>query len=187
VNRIRVREITGLDTLAGKSGGQRDFPKFMAAIEEMPEGSTVVLDWLGVEIATSSYFGSTFIPVLRMAMAGDLNRYFIVGGLNRTCLDELKLVLESQGLVTLLGELDKNGRIRSVQVLGEIDPAYAETLAAVQEAKGASASELHDRKSRPHSVRIGRTGWINRLSNLHRLRLVRKRKMGREFVFEAVN
>ncbi len=186
MKKIKVREITGLDTLAGKSGGLRDFPKFMAAVEDAPEGSTVILDWRGVEIATSSYLGATFVHLLKMTMAGDLDRYLVLTGLNRTCLDELKLALELPGLVALLGSVGKNGTIESLQIFGKLEPPYVQTFAEVQKANGVSASELHERPARTQ-IAIGKTGWINRLSNLHRLRLVRKQKIGREFVFKAVN
>ncbi len=182
MTRIKIREVTGQDILAGKSDGLRDYPKIMSAVEETTSGDTVVLDWSGVEIATASYFGATFVPLLRMAMAGQLDRYFIVTGLNRTCLDELKLVLELQGLVALTGEWKENG-IRNAEVLGRLDPAYADTLNAVQRAQAASATELFKKHTR---TPIGKTGWINRLSNLHRLRLVRKERVGREYVFQAL-
>lgn len=186
MQRIKVRELTGLDTLAGKSGGARDFPKFVAAVEDSPEGCTVLLDWSGVEIATASYFGATFMPLLRMTMVGGLDRYLVLTGLNRTCLDELKLALEVPGLVALLGDCGKNGTVNSVQLFGKLEPVYVEAFAEVQKSKGVSASELHDRQIRSHS-RIGVTGWINRLSNLHRLRLVRKQRIGRRFVYKPLN
>jgi hypothetical protein len=186
MKRIKVREITGSDTLAGKCGGSRDFLKLMAAVEDSPEGSTVILDWTGVEVATASYFGATFVRLLRMTMAGDMDRYLVLTGLNRTCLDELKLALELQGLVALLGDRGKNGAIESLQFFGTMEPAYVQTFAEVQKARGVSASELHKRQVPTHNP-IGKTGWINRLSNLHRLRLVRKQKVGREFVFKPVN
>jgi hypothetical protein len=183
---IRVRDITGSNTLAGKSGGLRDFPKFVAAIEAVREASTVFLDWSDVELATASYFGATLVPLLRMTIAGDLDRYLIVGGLNQTCLDELKLVLEHLGLVVLLGDLSRKSAVRSVSVLGKLDTSYAEAFAAVQKAHGASAAELHARQGRT-GTRIGRTGWIKRLTNLHRLRLVKKQRSGREYVFQSIS
>jgi hypothetical protein len=185
MNRIGVKKLTGLDTLAGKSGGLRDFPKFMAEIEETPSGDTVILDWTGIEVVTASYLGATFGTFLRMAMAGDLDRYFVMVGLNKAGIDELKLVVEVQKLVALVGELNKDGSVHNVESLGFLDPAYAETLQAVQKAKTASAMSLYER-ARNHT-RIGKTAWINRLSNLHRLRLVRKQRIGREYVFEAVS
>lgn len=183
MTRIKMREVTGQDILAGKSDGLRDFPKLVGAIEQTPADETVVLDWTGVEIATASYFGATVVPLLRMAMAAEPDRYFIITGLNVTCLDELKLVLELQGLVAIVGEW-KGGRVRNVNVLGKLDAAYAETLDAVQQMEFASATELHEKhKGR---IRIGKTGWINRLSNLHHLRLIRKQRVGREYVFQSL-
>jgi len=184
MTRIEVKKITDLDTLAGRSGGLRDFPKFMTAVEGAPSGDTVVLDWSGIEIVTASYLGATFGTLLRMAMSGGLDRYFVMTGLNKAGLDELKLVVEVQNLVALVGDLDQDGSLHNVESLGILDPAYVEPLHAVQKAKTASAMSLYERaRSR---TKIGKTGWINRLSNLHRLRLVRKQRIGREYVFEAV-
>ncbi len=181
---IAVRAVTGREILAGKSDGMRDFPKMLDAVEQTPPGDTVVLDWGGIEIATASYFGATLVALLRMAMAGELDRYFIVTNLNRTCLDELKLVLEYQGLVVLLGDW-KGGHIRKVQVLGTLESPYAATLEAVQKLLCASATELH--QGQQGGAVIGKTGWINRLSNLHRLRLIRKERVGREYKFHALS
>jgi hypothetical protein len=185
MTRIRIRQLTGLDTLAGKSGGLRDFPKFLAAIEQMPSGDTVVLDWSGIEIVTASYLGATYGTLLRMAMAGDLDRYFVVTGLNKNGLDELKLVIDVQKLIALVGDSEEDGSLHNVHFLGSLDPAYAETLQAVQKIKTASALDLYKRAQT--RTRIGKTAWINRLSNLHRLRLVRKLRVGRQYMFESVN
>jgi hypothetical protein len=187
MNVIDICKITGSNTLAGKSAGQRDLPRMMAAIQETPDESSIILDWSGVEIATSSYFGTTVVPLLRMSMTGGLDRYFILTGLNSTCVDELKLVLESQELVALYGRRTRVGGIENLVVLGNLAPAHAETLAALRDTNGVSASDLHKRAARDHGRGIGKTGWINRLSNLHRLRLVRKHKTGRETVFEAIS
>jgi len=181
---ISIREVTGRDILAGKSDGLRDFPKLLDAVEQTSPGETVVLDWDGIEIATASYFGTTLIALLRMAMASELDCYFVVTNLNRTCIDELKLVLELLGLVVLTGEWT-NGGIRKTQVLGSLDASYAETLGAIQKSVSASATELHT-ANRGRSG-IGKTGWINRLSNLHRLRLIRKERVGREYKFHALS
>lgn len=184
MTRIKIREVTGQDILAGKSNGMRDYPKLLSAIEGTATGETVVLDWSDVELATASYFGATFVPLLRLAMEGQLDRYFVLTGLNQTGAEELKLVLENQGLVALVGEW-KEGHVRNAKVLGQLDPAYAETLDAVQRVEVASATDLF--KKHTTRTRIGKTGWINRLSNLHRLRLLRKQRIGREYVFEALS
>jgi hypothetical protein len=183
--RIDAKKVTGLDTLVGKTGGIRDFPKFMSAAAEAPDGSTVMFDWSGVDLATASYFGSAVLPIIRMTMMGDLDRYFVFVGLNQTALDELKLVLEFNGLVVLLGDVDRSGNVRNLRVLGKLESPYAETLKVVQEVESASASVLHKQQHRT-GTRIGKTGWVNRLSHLYSLRLLKKHKVGRELVFETV-
>lgn len=186
VRRINVRRITGLETLAGKSGATRDFPKFMNEVEASPEGSTVLLDWSDIEVATASYFTGTYIRLLRMTMTGDMDRYLILAGLNDTCLDELKLALELTGLVGLMTDCGKKEFIKNVRAFGKLEPAYVEALEAVQRTNGISASELYQQSARGKD-RIGKTAWVNRLTNLHRLRLVRKQKSGRQFIFKPVN
>jgi len=157
----------------------------MSAVAEAPDGSTIILDWSAVDLATSSYFGSAVIPIIRMTVVGDLDRYFVFVGLNQTSLEELKLIIEYTGLVVFLGDLDRNGSPRNLRVLGKLESPYAETLTAIQTAESASASVLHKQQHRS-GTRIGKTGWVNRLSHLHRLRLIKKHKVGREFVFETV-
>jgi len=183
--RIDARKVTGVETLVGKTGGIRDLPKFMAAVAEVPDGSTIILDWSGIDLATASYFGSAILPIIRMTTVGDLDRYFVFTGLNQTSLDELKLVIEYNELAVFLGDLNRSGGIRNLRVLGKLESPYAETLTAIQGAESASASGLHKQQHRT-GTRIGKTGWVNRLSHLHRLRLIKKHKVGRELVFETV-
>jgi hypothetical protein len=183
--RIKVRQITGTDTLIGKIGGARDFPKFMEAVSATAEGSTVVFDWSGIEIATASYFGSTVLPLLRMSQTGDMDRYFLHVALNQNCFDELKLIVEYQNLVVLVGDTSRGDSIQNLRVVGKLEAVYSETLAAIEAAQTASASTLH--KDQPtKGAKIGKTGWANRLSYLFRLRLVKRQRVGRELVFQPI-
>lgn len=184
MTRISIRELLGKEILAGKSDGLKDYPRLLDAVEQIRNGETVVLDWEGIELATASYFGATLVTLLRMAMNTELDRYFIVANLNRTSLDELKLVLEFQKIAVLIGDW-REGKVRRTQVLGTLESPYAETLEALEKLMGASAAELHH----AHRSRsgIGKTGWINRLTNLHRMRLIRKERIGREYKFHALS
>jgi hypothetical protein len=184
--RINVRQITGLETLIGKIGGTRDFPKFMEAVAAAPEGSTLIFDWAAIEIATASYFGSTVLPLLRMSTTGDMDRYFLHVGLNENCLDELKLVVEYQNLVVLVGDAGRGDSIRNIRAVGKLELIYSETLAAIRASETASASTLH--KGHPsNGTKIGKTGWANRLAYLFRLRLVKKQRVGRELMFQPIH
>ncbi len=183
--RMRLREVMGSNTLAGKSAGLRDFPKLMAAVQRTPDGSTIVLDWSDVEIASASYLGSTLMVLLRMAISGDLNRYFILTGMNGCCFDELGLVLELQGHAVLVGEIGRGGRVQGVQLVGKVDPSHASTFAEVVKSGALTASQLHERSGSLGLAKIGKTGWINRLNALHNERLLRRARVGREFVFHV--
>jgi hypothetical protein len=184
MTRLKVKEIVSSSALAGKSAGIRDLPKFLAAVQQTPPGSTIVFDWSGVEIASASYLAATFFVLLRMAISGDLDRYFIVSGMNGCCLDELNLVLDLQNHAVLVGQMGRGGKVHSLQLLGKIDQSHLSTFTEVATTEGISAAELHRRsKAKNHSA-IGKTGWVNRLNALHRERLLRRTKIGREFVFE---
>jgi hypothetical protein len=182
--RINVKELTGSDTLIGKTDGQRDMPKFVSVVLQNDNDETLLWDWNDIEIATASYFATTIVPALKMLISGDLNKYFIFVRMNKNCLDELKLVLEAEELVVMLAEI-RGKNVQSVNLIGKLDPAYADTFAEVVHRKKVSAAELF-RDFRPNNkVKIGKTAWANRLAGLSRLRLVRKEKIGREFVFRA--
>lgn len=185
MERLNVKSVSGFDMLIGKSDGQRDLPKLAAAVVGAPDGATLAWDWSGVRVATASYFASTYVPLLKMVVSGELDRYFILVGMNKNCEDELRLVLDAQGLPTLIAQGSKGGRIREVRVIGKLDSAHAETLERIIERPGASATDLHEHAC--GKGRIGKTAWINRLTALNRYRLVRRRKAGREYVFEPVH
>jgi hypothetical protein len=185
-NEVDVKKLTGSDTLIGKTGGMRDFPKFLEAVLGTPAENTVIFDWSTVEIATASYFGTTVLPLLRMSMAGDVNRYFVHVGLNQNCLDELKLVIEFQNLAVLVGDSTVGDSIQNIRVVGKLEKPYSETLAMVEKLESVSATALHESQANK-SVKIGKGGWANRLSYLFRLRLVRKERIGRELVFQAIH
>jgi len=181
--RLNALKITGSKYLVGKIGGQRDLPKFMAAVTATPDDSTVILDWSGVAHASASYFGSAILPILRMTTNGDLDRYFIFTNVNQNSLDELKLVADHLNFVVLLGDVNRNS-IENIRVIGKLESPYSETFEAISNAQTASAATLH--KMQNKNMKIGKTGWANRLAYLSELRLVRKQKVGRELVFQPI-
>lgn len=183
--RLSITKVVGSNMLAGKAAGQKDFPLLLAAIREAPDSATVALDWSEVEIATASYFGATLMPLIRMAISGDLDRYFVIVGMNESCLDELRLVLDLQSHAVLVGEFDRHGRIGKINIVGKIDPSHILTFTSVAAAEAISATELYLRNKAQGQSKIGKTGWINRVNTLYRERLLRRKKIGREFVFEV--
>ena len=179
---INVKELAGSDTLIGKTDGQRDMPKFLSAAFQNDSEETLLWDWSGVQIATASYFATTVVPMLKMLISGDLEKYFVFSRMNHNCLDELRLVLDAEELVIMLAET-KGERVQAVRLIGELDPVYADTFNEIVHRKRTSAAQLFQDFRPRTKIKIGKTAWANRLAMLSRLRLVRKEKIGKEFIF----
>jgi hypothetical protein len=180
---IDVHKMTDSEMLIGRGGGRRDFPKFVEATFAALEGETVLWDWSGIRVATASYFAAAFVPVMKMLVSGGLDKYFVLHGLNINCEDELKFVLESEGLVTLVADEVKGGRVLSARPLGKLDSVHAETLNRVVRKPGISAKRLYAESISKGRTKIGMTAWINRLVSLYRLRLIKRKRVGRQFTY----
>ena len=181
---VDVRQLTGSDTLVGKTDGQRDAPKFVNLVFGDDREESLLWDWSGIEVATASYFATTLIPLMRMITSGELAKYFLLAGLNRNCLDELTLVLNAEELVAMIVQM-KGNKVASVDLVGKLDPVYVSTFREVVRHGAVSAAELFKNSQHRGKSQIGKTAWVNRLTGLNRLRLLRKEKVGREFVFHA--
>lgn len=175
---IRVRNVAASDMLVGRSEGRRHFPKFIEAIYKSPELRTVVLDWTGVRIVTASYVAATIVPLLNVVGSGELEKYFVLTKMAPNCEEEIRFVLEAEGLAMFAANRGKRGRLEGVRTLGRLDHALAEALEQVIRHPGASANDLLVLSAGTGKTHIGVTAWINRLSNLHKLRLVRRTRVG---------
>jgi hypothetical protein len=184
LRRVSVRQLTGSDTLVGKTDGQRDAPKFVNLVFGDDREETLLWDWSGIEVATASYFATTITPLMRMITSGELAKYFLFTRLNKNCLDELSLVLNAEGLVAMMVHM-KGEKVASVDLVGKLDPVYANTFREVIRRGAISAAELFKHSQHRGKSQIGKTAWVNRLTGLNRLRLLRKEKVGREFVFHV--
>jgi hypothetical protein len=184
LRRVNVRQLTGSDTLVGKTDGQRDAPKFVNLMLGDDREESLLWDWAGIEVATASYFATTLIPLLKMITSGELAKYFLFTGLNKNCLDELALVLNAEGLVAILVKM-KGEKVAAVDLIGKLDAVYVTTFKEVLRHGAISAAGLFKESQQRGKSQIGKTAWVNRLTGLNRLRLLRKAKIGREFIFHA--
>ena len=184
LRRVNVRQLTGSDTLVGKTDGQRDAPKFVNLVLGDDREESLLWDWTGIEVATASYFATTLIPLLKMITSGELAKYFLFTGLNKNCLDELSLVLNAEGLVAMMIKM-KGEKVASVDLVGKLDAVYVSTFKEVLRHGAISAAGLFKESQHRGKSQIGKTAWVNRLTGLNRLRLLRKEKVGREFIFHA--
>jgi hypothetical protein len=158
-------------------------------------GELVVVDFKGIESATGSYLKATVVRLLQLGAASVnaraeqdpdtwLNVYPLVANLNAELSDELDQVLAIQEVPCL--EVVKAGDdgVIAAKLRGPLDRALRETLRAVEELRSATATALSERFAA--DAKIATTAWNNRLSDLCVRRLVRRRRVGRQWVYEPV-
>ena len=177
---LKIRKLADSRFLTGRKLGKRDRPKFIAACRQIEPETTVVFDWGGVTVATSSYCDETLIHILRAIRLGDLHLYPLVVGMNENCVEEAEYALNVAGEAVWIAAL-KRGRIEVVRVLGRLESPYRETLSEILLRGSISPSDYGDRPG--GATAIGRTGWLNRLGYLNKSGFIRKTKIGRTTVY----
>jgi hypothetical protein len=180
---LRVRDITERDMLFGKAAARRDLRLFEAFISKVSECETIVWDWSGITIATASYLAGTCVQLFKRTLSGELDKFFVLVGLNDNCREELRLVLEAEPIVMLMADRSSGGQLVGLRPVGNLDPAYFEAFAHAAKKGKVSATMLFRLPLHGGKARIGKTAWINRLVGLYRARLLRRERTGREFVY----
>lgn len=169
--------------LAGGDMGVSHLPKLLAAALRAEAKELVIFDFTGVD-ATASYLSQGVVKLVRMARAGDLDRFFVFSGLNRHTRDDLEIVLELQKLAAfVIDSPEKFASTRAAEVLGHLEPFYRKTLDQVLASASATAEQIMEAAP---SEGIKKTGWLNRLAFLSEQRLIRREKRAREFIFKPI-
>lgn len=186
-----------LDRLAG--GPSLDEPGEAVALD-------VVLDMDEVETATASYLKATFLYLLRRAGAVEagvlrpldrsvqardqvgrasqaaLNIFPMVAGLSPDVREELDELLVGRKLSALEVVELEGQRILQARLRGVREGIVVDTLRILMREGEATAAQLFER----YGSGINVTGWNNRLADLHWLRLARRRKEGRFWIYAPV-
>jgi hypothetical protein len=183
MRRIGLKDALGSESLVGRSMAIEHFPKLVALAFGGDKDETIIWDFGDVDLATASYIGGTFVPLIRMVTSGKLARYFVFANLNEHCQDELSLVFEAEKLAALCLQEKEEGHGGDSKIIGHLDPAYRDTLATVLAKGRVSAAMLQGGKERQDKVK--RTTRIKRLTTLVSQGLLRRMKVGREYVYEA--
>lgn len=158
-------------------------PKLLEAVLHAEEGELLILDFSGVN-ATASYLSQSVIKILRMANAGDINRFFVFANVNKHTRDDLEIVLNFQKMAALIkGSSKELNMPKSIEVIGYLEPHYRTTFDQILLSKSVTAEEL---MAAAKGENIQKTGWLNRLAFLANQRLIRREKRAREFVFKPV-
>ncbi|WP_434387423.1 hypothetical protein [Melittangium boletus] len=181
--------------LFGATKGQEHFAPLLAELRDVSSGEVVIYDFTGIEHATASYVRATVLRLLKASyraaedagtsatsgMDSDVLDVFpLVAGLSADVAEELQTVLESQGIACFEATKWSAAGVVQGRVRGVLEGVLRDTLVRVAAARQVTASMLAERE--PPNV----TGWNNRLAELYRMRLVKRVKDGRQWIYSAV-
>lgn len=179
--RIRLAELLE-SRLRGRVPGKRHFARICAALAGVPSNQVVVLDFHGVDFVTASWVNGVMVPLFRWAAEDQNNLFPIIGGVKDAWLDDVQLVAKwnHQCYLVANGEADLSVRAKLV---GPLDPGQRTTLTAVLDFREVTGAELQRRMP---DAGTKATAWNNRLKDLYKKRLLKRRKRGREQVYSPV-
>jgi hypothetical protein len=197
VTRFPLKDQLGDATHAvGATLGQKHLARLLAELREMEAvrnadspGEIVLLDFSGIESATSSYLRETVCSLYRHGAASvaprmepglePLNVYPVVLGLSTEVSAQLTEVckLDQRAVVEVVGQRPRSASAVRIRELS--DAALRETLTLIGAAGSATATSLFDGQKQ----RITVTAWNNRLSDIAVRRLARRSRDGRQWSF----
>lgn len=170
--------------LAGRLSGKRAFLRVLEEIPSLVEPTLLLLDFRGVELATSSFLSEAVLPLRDHLRFRRPPAYVVVANLADKVAEEFDELLNRNGDAILACDLATGGDITNVRLVGRLEEKLLETFNLLRQKGAASAVELHA-ESR-ESDRIGPTAWNNRLNVLTSKSLVMEIAQGRTKKYQPV-
>jgi hypothetical protein len=163
--------------LAGRLSGQRAFVSALEQFPELNEPALVLLDFTGVDLATSSYLSEVLVPLRDHLRVRRQPGYTVAANMNEKVREEVEELLRRSGEVFLTCATDASGQITDVQLCGKLDDKLQETLKLVSLKRETTAAQLYEESRAVDN--IGATAWNNRLATLATKSLVVEILQGR--------
>ena len=151
--------------LAGRLDGKRALARNLESLPNITSPTVVVLDFKGVELATSSFLDEAVVRCRDHLRLGRSPAYLMTANLNGRVEEELHDLLARTGDALVTCTLSTSGQISDKKLLGALEPKLSETLQLVNTKGEATAIELHS-EADDSAAKIGATAWNNRLSSL---------------------
>jgi hypothetical protein len=187
VLKIRISDLTpAASRLNGATVGEAhaEQVRILTAAAGVAEGDIVVLDFAGIESASASYLKRLLNPFFDRADGPEgLGREIAPVVMNTAAADlveDLEDYLAGKRRVLIVAH-EADGQLRLARLLGRLDGAAAETFAELAELKETTALQLFEH----HRGRTtNQTAWNNRLVQLVELRVARRRRDGRFWIYQ---
>jgi hypothetical protein len=170
--------------LAGRLEGKRIFRRVLEELPIFPDTTLLLLDFRGVELATSSFLSEAVLPLRDHLRFRRPPAYVVVANLSEKVAEELDELLVRMGEAILSCDISANGDISEVHLSGRLEQKLLDTFNLIRQKGLASAVELHAESH--ESGGIGPTAWNNRLNILTGKSLVVEIAEGRTKKFQPV-
>lgn len=201
MHRIPLRNFFSGDIViaAGATLGIDHFNQILATLPQSTSATEniIALDFDRIEDATPSYVKATVLALHQCGRRhagvltadeqqelGDsivpLNIVVVILNASPAVRDCIHEVFSRRGVAMLTGGDLEGDQLVTAELLGEIEPAVLETLLISSQFQEFQAADLIGHAA---GSNIKVTGWNNRLAELHRHRLVRRRTEGRTHRF----
>lgn len=176
-NIIVVALAVGRPSLAGIGAGKAALASLLPAVP--PGSGPLYLDFDGVDLITSSAFREAILPVV--TLANGAGRPCILVNVNTTTKEEACIAAERMEVVLVFGDLTKK-KLQNPIAIGQLEEKQVLTLRIVMELGEADAKDVKERSGESTVTTV----WNNRLVALHKLGLLRERKVGKTKLYSPI-
>jgi hypothetical protein len=183
--RVSIHQLVGgKEVLAGAGAGTNLFAQLIATRPEATEPTIILLDFKGIDVATSSFLRESVLAFRDYCRSGSGSLYPICVNLSDDIEEELKTLLVQRGDALATCHLNEDGTPTRPRVIGFLEEKQREALRLVIEAGTTDAPTLA--RAQDSNDKVGPTAWNNRLSALARKSLVVCKQVGRSMQFSPV-
>lgn len=183
--RISVQDLSKRPHLAGATTGEQHLRKVWARLDS--ENETVLFDFAGIDTATSSYLKALLFGFYEDASRPERGitvkpAFPILVRLSNIVREEVSQLATLSGRQLVEGVRIRGDEILLGRLIGKLDPALETTLNALIKKGAATATDLH----LDAGERIAITAWNNRLADLYGKRLAKRRRVGKQWIYEPI-
>ncbi len=184
--RVSVKELSkSTPHLAGATNGEQHLGRIAEWLDADDE--TVLFDFTGIETATSSYLKALlfafFEETQRSGSGVNLKPAFpVLVRIPAIVSEEVSQLASFAGRQLVEGVKVHEEEILVGRLHGNLEPALDATLKALIGKGSATATDLHA----DADGRIAITAWNNRLADLYAKRLAKRRRVGKQWIYEPI-
>lgn len=178
---INVVRLVGSPSFAGVAAGRAALAALRSALplDDADPSDSVLLDFVGVKLITASAFREAILPIVFWAT--QKGRPCLLVNVNTVIKEEACIAAEHLGIALVFAKFDTKG-ISEAAAAGVLEEKHALALRIVLEAGEADAKAVKE-VSGENTVT---TVWNNRLVTLHKMGLLKVRKVGKTKFYSPI-